>query len=193
MRPYPFSAQEGSVGTCAYCNSSWAGKQCWCNLLQDMNLSFPVFHLFLPTHQPWSHWLPRESISCSLTHHSSFFFLSHLFISLSPAEDKLYETWKHSLKTLKITGQTSDALNTSRLIPHSFINKREKSVSHRPGGKNEPTGTNYRAPCRYRRGISISISWASVKQGWGGRTYDPFWPSANTSFTTTWQNVQNVS
>lgn len=149
----------------------------------------------LPAHSPTLVTLAPQGkhLLFIKTHHSSFFFLSHLFISPSPAEDKLYETWKHSLKTLKITGQTSDALNTSRLIPHSFINKREKSVSHRPGGKNEPTGTNYRAPCRCRRGISISISWASVKQGWGGRTYDPFWPSANTSFTTTWQNVQNVS
>lgn len=158
-----------------------------------MNLSFPVFHLFLPTHQPWSHWLPRESISCSLRHTTPHSFSCLIYLFLHLLQKINYETWKHSLKTLKITGQTSDALNTSRLIPHSFINKREKSVSHRPGGKNEPTGTNYRAPCRCRRGISISISWASVKQGWGGRTYDPFWPSANTSFTTTWQNVQNVS
>lgn len=55
-------------------------------------------------------------------------------------------------------------------------------MSHRSGGKNEPTDRNDRAPCRCRRRISISISWASVKQGWGGGTHDLFWPSANNVF-----------
>lgn len=119
MRPYSISAaQEGSVGSCAYCHSSRAGEQCWCHLLQDMNPSFPVFCLFLPTHQPW---LQTQVLIIFLapqgrhllfikTHHFSFFFLSHFFLSLSPAQDTSYETWKGSLKSLKITGQTSAAL-----------------------------------------------------------------------------------